>query len=170
MRLDRHRDAEFTLEGLSAAADSWLRALEVRAADGRVSATADPRTVRYYQTRGLIDRPVRHDGRRAVYGYRHLLQLLAVKGLQEEGQPLGLIESALAGRTTGELEAALTAAAGGGGEGAPAAMAEAGVARRLVCAEVAPGITVTVDPAVAGEAEPILKRAAESLSSFRERR
>lgn len=34
-----------------------------------------PRTVRLYATEGLIDRPDK-DGRRAVYGQRHLLQLL----------------------------------------------------------------------------------------------
>jgi DNA-binding transcriptional MerR regulator len=49
-----------------------------------------PRTVRLYATEGLIDRPGK-DGRRAVYGHRHLLQLLLVRSLARRGLSLSAI-------------------------------------------------------------------------------
>jgi DNA-binding transcriptional MerR regulator len=49
-----------------------------------------PRTVRLYATEGLIDRPGK-DGRRAVYGQRHLLQLLLVRSLARRGLSLSAI-------------------------------------------------------------------------------
>src|SRR5437016_1152361 len=45
--------------------------------DGRVARALDPRTVRYYQTLGILDRPHSYEGHKARYGPRHLLQLLA---------------------------------------------------------------------------------------------
>ncbi|HWT85302.1 MAG TPA: MerR family transcriptional regulator, partial [Myxococcales bacterium] len=57
------------------------RGLHGAAADGRVSAAPDSRTVRYYTTLGLLDRPT-IEARQARYGERHLLQLLAIKALQ----------------------------------------------------------------------------------------
>ena len=56
------------------------RGLLGAAADARVSAAPDARTVRYYTTLGLLDRP-RIEGRQARYGERHVLQLLAIKAL-----------------------------------------------------------------------------------------
>src|SRR5512135_1920463 len=90
--LDRYRDAELTLGDLVAAAARLLRRLDVRPDDGRVALEPDARGVRYYQGIGVLDRPTRYDGRRAIYGFRHLLQLLAVKRLQQEGHPLHLIQ------------------------------------------------------------------------------
>lgn len=48
------------------------------------------RTVRLYATEGLIDRPGK-DGRRAVYGQRHLLQLLLIRSLARRGLSLSAI-------------------------------------------------------------------------------
>jgi len=107
--LNRYRDAELTLEALVDAANRLLRRLDVRPDDGRIASAPDARLVRYYQTLGVVDRPLRYDGRRAIYGYRHLLQLLSVKRLQQEGHPLHLIQAALAGRATAALEEALVA-------------------------------------------------------------
>ncbi|MBS2025631.1 MAG: MerR family transcriptional regulator [Deltaproteobacteria bacterium] len=72
-------------------------------ADARVSAAPDARTVRYYTTLGLLDRPAL-DGRSARYGQKHLLQLVAIKALQAEGLPLSDIQSRLYGRGEGELK------------------------------------------------------------------
>jgi DNA-binding transcriptional MerR regulator len=113
--LDRYRDVELTLEALVGAADGLLRRLDVRPDDGRIASAPDARLVRYYQTLGVVDRPLRYDGRRAIYGYRHLLQLLSVKRLQQEGHPLHLIQAALAGRATGVLEEALAGPSRGRG-------------------------------------------------------
>lgn len=51
-----------------------------------------PRTVRLYATQGLIDRPGK-EGRRAVYGHRHLLQLLLIRSLARRGLSLSAIAS-----------------------------------------------------------------------------
>lgn len=49
-----------------------------------------PRTVRLYSTQGLIDRPGKA-GRSAVYGHRHLLQLLLIRSLARRGLSLAAI-------------------------------------------------------------------------------
>jgi DNA-binding transcriptional MerR regulator len=105
--LDRYRDAELTLEDLAETAVRLLKRLEVRSDDGRIAPAPDVRSVRYYQTIGVVDRPIRYEGRRAVYGFRHLLQLLAVKQFQQEGHSLHLIQRSLAGCPTPVLEEAL---------------------------------------------------------------
>ena len=53
------------------------------------SARASPsaRAVRFYVANGLLDRP-EGTGTAATYNYRHLLQLLAIKIRQREGQTL----------------------------------------------------------------------------------
>ena len=70
---------------------------------GRVRAVPDRRAIRWYTTIGLIDRPVAHRGRTALYGPRHLLQLVAVKRLQAKGLPLVAIQQELAGATDSQL-------------------------------------------------------------------
>ena len=49
-----------------------------------------PRTVRLYATQGLIDSPGK-EGRSAVYGHRHLLQLVLVRALARRGLSLSAI-------------------------------------------------------------------------------
>jgi len=80
------------------------RGLLGAAPDARVSAAPDARTVRYYTTLGLIDRP-RIEGRQAQYGDRHLLQLLAIKALQALELPLAQIQQRLYARSDAELKA-----------------------------------------------------------------
>jgi DNA-binding transcriptional MerR regulator len=70
--------------------------------DNRVSPIPDARTIRYYTTLGLLDRPV-IQGRQARYGKRHLLQAVAIKALQGRGMPLSEIQSRLYGLSDDEL-------------------------------------------------------------------
>ncbi|MFO0952415.1 MAG: helix-turn-helix domain-containing protein [Isosphaeraceae bacterium] len=77
-------------------------------ASGRVRDVPDPRTIRYYTTLGLLDRPSGFRGRTALYGPRHLRQLVAIKRLQASGLSLADVQKRLAGAT----DAALAAAAG----------------------------------------------------------
>lgn len=56
----------------------------------RLGEEVTPRTVRLYATEGLIDRPGK-EGRRAVYGQRHLLQLLLIRALARRGLSLTAI-------------------------------------------------------------------------------
>jgi DNA-binding transcriptional MerR regulator len=56
----------------------------------RLGEEISPRTVRLYATEGLIDRPGK-EGRHAVYGQRHLLQLLLIRSLARRGLSLTAI-------------------------------------------------------------------------------
>ncbi|MHC4393922.1 MAG: MerR family transcriptional regulator, partial [Planctomycetota bacterium] len=78
--------------------------------DARVNARPDARTVRYYQGLGLIDRP-KTRGRRARYGRRQFLQLVAIKALQSRRLPLSEIQARLYGLKDAELEQIVRAAA-----------------------------------------------------------
>lgn len=71
--------------------------------DQRVSAAPDKRTIRYYTTLGLLDRP-NIEGRQAKYGDRHVMQLVAIKALQSVALPLSEIQSMLYGLTDDELD------------------------------------------------------------------
>ncbi len=78
--------------------------------DNRVSPVPDARTIRYYTTLGLIDRPT-INGRQALYGRRHVLQVLSIKALQAINLPLSEIQTRLYGRSDSELEALLASLA-----------------------------------------------------------
>ena len=65
--------------------------------NGQVRAVPDLRTIRYYTSLGLLDRPSAMKGRTALYGRRHLLQLVAVKRLQAEGRSLSEVQTELTG-------------------------------------------------------------------------
>jgi hypothetical protein len=67
--------------------------------NGRVRDVPDRRTVRYYVTIGLVDRPAAMRGRTALYSGRHLLQIVAVKRRQAQGRSLAEIQAELAGAT-----------------------------------------------------------------------
>ena len=71
--------------------------------DQRVSAAPDKRTIRYYTTLGLLDRP-EIEGRQAKYSDRHVLQLVAIKALQSVALPLSEIQSLLYGQTDDDLD------------------------------------------------------------------
>ena len=60
--------------------------------NGQVRAVPDERTVRYYGTIGLLDRPLAMRGRTALYGPRHLAQVVAIKRLQSAGRSLAEIQ------------------------------------------------------------------------------
>jgi len=74
--------------------------------DQRISAVPDSRTIRYYTTLGLLDRPL-IENRQAKYGQKHLLQLLAIKALQGLQLPLATIQEKLYGLSESELGALL---------------------------------------------------------------
>jgi len=75
--------------------------------DNRVSTAPDTRTIRYYTTSGLLDRPLMQ-GRIAKYNRRHLLQMLAVKTLQQVPLPLAEIQQQLYGLSENELESVIS--------------------------------------------------------------
>jgi hypothetical protein len=71
--------------------------------NGRVRDLPNGRTIRWYTTIGLVDRPAATRGRTALYGRRHLLQLAAVKKLQSAGRTLAEIQELLVGATDRQL-------------------------------------------------------------------
>ena len=93
-----------TLDELSSEVAARLAEIGLLGAapDGRVSDAPDARTVRYYTTLGLLDRPA-IENRQARYGERHVWQLLAIKALQAQDLPLAEIQQRLYARSDAEL-------------------------------------------------------------------
>lgn len=73
--------------------------------NGQIRDIPDRRTIRYYTTLGLIDRPASMRGRTALYGQRHLDQLVAIKRLQAEGLALAEIQQRLQATNAKTLKA-----------------------------------------------------------------
>jgi DNA-binding transcriptional MerR regulator len=69
----------------------------------RVQWKPNGRQIRYYSTLGLLDKPDTENGRTVWYGPKHLLQLLAIKKLQQEGMKLADIQRALAGASPEQI-------------------------------------------------------------------
>jgi DNA-binding transcriptional MerR regulator len=95
-------DGLMTIETLGEAVRRALDGEEAPA-NGQVRAVPDIRTIRYYTTLGLIDRPAELRGRTALYAPRHVLQLVAVKRLQAEGLSLADIQARLTGLPDSKL-------------------------------------------------------------------
>jgi DNA-binding transcriptional MerR regulator len=109
----------YTIAELADASAAALDALGIAARNGQVRDRPDVRTIRYYGTLGLVDRPAEMTGRTALYGDRHLLQVLAVKALQARGATLADVQRTLVGASEPELRAAV-------GPRLPGALAAAG--------------------------------------------
>ncbi|WP_432932290.1 MerR family transcriptional regulator [Microbispora sp. CA-135349] len=73
-------------------------------ANGRVREVPNERLIRWYTTIGLLDPPLGRRGRVALYGRRHLLQLVAVKRRQADGLSIADIQAELAGATDAMLQ------------------------------------------------------------------
>src|ERR671915_1287985 len=86
------RHAPWNARGLAAHATALVDAAGVRPTNSSARAAPSARAVRFYVASGLLDRP-EGTGTAATYGYRHLLQLLAIKIRQREGQTLETIRS-----------------------------------------------------------------------------
>jgi DNA-binding transcriptional MerR regulator len=94
----------WTIEDLCQLAVAALEAVEYEGQPtARVRGAPDKRTIRYYTTLGLLDRPTEMRGRVAYYGRRHVLQLVAIKRLQAKGLSLAQVQESLAGADTSRL-------------------------------------------------------------------
>lgn len=105
--------APWGLRDLAALAGGILDASGVVPVNAAARARPSERTIRFYVARGLVSPP---DGRgtAAVYSYRHLLQVLAIKLRQMEGATLESMLKEFAG-LTGDLIERRTATALGPG-------------------------------------------------------
>jgi DNA-binding transcriptional MerR regulator len=97
-------DGPWTLAELTTRAASVLSDGRSAPLSGRVRDLPGERTIRWYVTIGLVDPPLSRRGRIAVYGPRHLLQLVAIKRRQAEGRSLADIQAELTGATDATLQ------------------------------------------------------------------
>jgi hypothetical protein len=96
--------AEWTLDELVARVSAALGAADYPGApNGRVREVPDKRAIRWYTTIGLLDRPAGMRGRTALYGPRHLAQLVAIKRRQAQGRSLAEIQAELVGASDDAL-------------------------------------------------------------------
>jgi DNA-binding transcriptional MerR regulator len=70
----------------------------------KVTEVPSIRTLRFYVSQGLVDKPLAYEGRTALYGYRHLLQVVVIKVLQANHFPLRKIREMLQELSTEDLE------------------------------------------------------------------
>jgi DNA-binding transcriptional MerR regulator len=92
-----------TLWSVEELAQKSLLFLNQEGDSSRVRWKPNSRQIRYYTTLGLLDRPFGGRGYGSAYGPKHLLQLLAIKGLQHQGLTLAQIQSALMGLSAEQL-------------------------------------------------------------------
>ena len=147
----KNGNPQWTIDELSAAAASALAEGYEGPPNGRVRDVPDRRTIRYYTTLGLIDRPAEMRGRTAIYGRRHLLQLVAIKKLQARGQTLLEVQRVLAGITDKGLAMVAGTGCSRHGSRGPRAASPGRAARDFWRQEPAPH--AGQGPASAGEAE-----------------
>jgi hypothetical protein len=103
--------APWGLRDLAALSAGILDASGVVPVNAAARARPSERTIRFYVARGLVSPP---DGRgtAAVYSYRHLLQVLAIKLRQMEGATLETMTREFAGLTGDLIERRVAAALG----------------------------------------------------------
>jgi DNA-binding transcriptional MerR regulator len=97
------RHAPWNARGLAAHATALVDAAGMRPTNSSARATPSARAIRFYVANGLLDHP-EGKGTAATYHYKHLLQLLAIKVRQREGQTLDVIKGELAGMQGDQLE------------------------------------------------------------------
>ena len=85
------RHAPWNARGLAAHVTALVDAAGLRPTNASARSAPSARSVRFYVAHGLLDRP-EGTGTSATYNYRHLLQLLAIKIRQREGQTLESIK------------------------------------------------------------------------------
>jgi len=96
-------DELWTIDELSALVADALVVDYPGPPNGRARVVPDQRTIRWYSTIGLLDRPTAMRGRTALYDRRHLRQLVAIKRLQADGHTLADVQQQLVGATESTL-------------------------------------------------------------------
>jgi len=156
--------------------------------DSRVTTEFNPRSVRHYQAKGIIDSPSK-EGKEARYGYRHILQAVLVRIMLADGFRAPGIAKILADRTLEEYEEMLSMPPGAarkmamkkraGKKGAAKKAAGQGGCgsgvSRYVRVSVAPGIEIHIDakmapPADREEAEKVHAKVTDALRGEFQRR
>jgi DNA-binding transcriptional MerR regulator len=105
------RHAPWNARGLASHATALVDAAGMRPTNSSARATPSARAIRFYVANGLLDHP-EGKGTAATYHYKHLLQLLAIKIRQREGQTLDAIKLEIAGVQGDQLEKRVAASLG----------------------------------------------------------
>jgi hypothetical protein len=103
--------APWNLRDLTGLAAAILDAAAVRPVNAAAAARPSERTIRFYVARGLVA-PPEGRGTAAIYSYRHLLQVLAIKLRQMEGADLTRLADEMATTSGDVLERRVAAALG----------------------------------------------------------
>jgi DNA-binding transcriptional MerR regulator len=171
-----------TVDELAQRANAVLSLTGLALADGRTASRIDTRTIRFYQTLGLIPKP-EYEGRRALYSTTHLLRIVAAKQLQSEGYSLAQIQASLPARpdkqllraisqTTAESVADSRVLQHDGGRDAHAAHPRSAVAPVAASAPspelraftLAKGVTLLVDTTSTTDPDSIARTLADALA------
>uniref|UniRef100_A0A831ZWM0 MerR family transcriptional regulator n=1 Tax=Desulfacinum infernum TaxID=35837 RepID=A0A831ZWM0_9BACT len=103
--LEKHKHCkELRAERLLEIVNGLVHEVAPAQPSSRIAETLSERTLRYYISKGLVDRPLAKEGTAALYGYRHILQLLALKRLQASYLPIKKIREIVPERSNAELE------------------------------------------------------------------
>ena len=97
--------SSYSVEQLVAEVNTWCEAHHLAPASGQSAEQLSLRTLRYYRTMGLLNGP--NSGAKKAYGEIHRLQLIAIRVLQAQGQPLRRIQTLLYGRSEADLREVL---------------------------------------------------------------
>jgi hypothetical protein len=108
-----HGLAPWSLRDLAALSGTLLEASGVVPVNVAARARPTERTIRFYVMKGLVD-PPEGRGTAAVYRYRHLLQVLAIKLRQMEGASLEALAREFTDSTGDVLERRVATALGPG--------------------------------------------------------
>jgi hypothetical protein len=103
--------APWSLRDLTALCAAILEASGVYPINAAARARPTERTIRFYVSRGLVS-PPEGRGTAAIYSYRHLLQVLAIKLRQMEGVTLDAIIKEFAGMAGDVVERRVATALG----------------------------------------------------------
>lgn len=170
--LHAFKSRSFRLPELVDAAKALLGDTRIEVSDDRVQLFPDARTVRYYQSLGILPPPDRYEGRTAIYGFTHLLRATCTKLLQSQGFSLSQVQTGLSGATDPELERTLESALQSKqaearpqiDDPSPSVKPQGPVSvRSLYTAEIALGVTVTIDPSVVPDPQAIFSQLASAI-------
>jgi DNA-binding transcriptional MerR regulator len=103
--------APWSLRDLAGLAGALLEASNIVPVNAAARAHPAERTIRFYVTRGIVS-PPEGRGTAATYGYRHLLQVLAIKLRQMEGATLDAVARELSQLAGDMLERRVASALG----------------------------------------------------------
>ena len=145
---------EYQLSKLLEKAALVLAKRTLKSEDGRVQSVPDVRTLRYYQSLGLVSKPIRYQGRTAIYPEESLHQIVLVKLLQQQGYSLQQIQKRMLVMTPQDISDLFQKVL------PEADLLEQPIAfspKTLHSVELAPGVIVTIDPDIVDEPNKIIQ-------------